>query len=531
MYKVLIVDDEMLVRMGLKSSIEWEKYGFEIINEASNGQKAMELIEKNTPDILITDIKMPIMDGITLIEQAIKRFPHIKALVLSNYNDFDLVREAMKKGALDYLLKVTIDSEQLLKSLNYITEKIDQEQVNIKSNADEVNMQEYENRYFLRNQFIYGLIESSANEDFISEKIHKLGLKVNLNKGSIFFITFVNYSEELINKFARDSNHLNSAVISLIDELSNSNSQGEVFSLGQGIYIAIFSDRLDSNREILLSEQIMNSLKALLEIRVKIHIGLHYSNYEEFKNILQKKDEVLQLGFYEEQQCIIPSKENYFQKAQFNNLYVDIKKDIETYLQFCDYDNLEGLVKSFLINAKKQKMEPNCLKEVLFTMINLIKDSLKKENNKFDNINILKSLQSFTSYEAAYNYSMGLVEDIIMSFDQSNYQKYKKEILQVYEYVEKHYSDKITLEDIAKDIAINKSYLSRLFKKETGQVFQNYLIKFRMDKAADHILKSNKRITDIAFEVGFNDIFYFNRVFKKIYNMSPSEYKKMNEGN
>ena len=111
MYKVLIVDDEILARAGIKALIDWEKYGFSVIGEASNGQIAFEKIKEMKPDIVITDIKMPVMNGIDLIRATKKISQEISFIVLSAYNDFEYVKEAMKEGAKDYILKIQMEPE------------------------------------------------------------------------------------------------------------------------------------------------------------------------------------------------------------------------------------------------------------------------------------------------------------------------------------------------------------------------------------------------------------------------------------
>lgn len=125
--RVLIVDDEALVRVGLKSMINWESYGFELIGEASDGRIALEMAKNTPPDILITDLKMPVLDGLELIRRVKKDYPNCKVIVLSSYDDFSLVREAMKLGAADYLLKLEVEPAQLINTLRGLKDDIVQE--------------------------------------------------------------------------------------------------------------------------------------------------------------------------------------------------------------------------------------------------------------------------------------------------------------------------------------------------------------------------------------------------------------------
>jgi two-component system, response regulator YesN len=137
MYKVLIVDDEPVIRFGLKASVDWEAEGLYLIGDYPNGEEALKAIESVQPDILITDIKMPLMDGITLMKHAIERYPHIKVILVSSYNDFEYVREGLRLGAVDYILKPTLEPEDFLQLLRNTIKKLHEEK-NIESKLSQI---------------------------------------------------------------------------------------------------------------------------------------------------------------------------------------------------------------------------------------------------------------------------------------------------------------------------------------------------------------------------------------------------------
>lgn len=137
MCKVLIVDDEPVIRFGLKASIDWKTEGLDLIGDYPNGEEALRAIQSVQPDILITDIKMPLMDGITLMKHAIERYPHLKVILVSSYNDFEYVREGLRLGAVDYILKPTLEPEDLLQLLRNTIKKIHQEK-NIESKLSQI---------------------------------------------------------------------------------------------------------------------------------------------------------------------------------------------------------------------------------------------------------------------------------------------------------------------------------------------------------------------------------------------------------
>lgn len=164
MYKVLIADDEQAVRIGMRSFIDWNKNGFELVGEAKDGRAALALIQQTRPDIVITDLKMPEMDGVELIRALNVGGFRGKVLVLSNYNEFDLVRSAMKFGASDYLLKVTMEPEELLSILKQLCEKLKSEKAVLEEN-NKIKLELNRNREIETRQYFAELINGAVSDD------------------------------------------------------------------------------------------------------------------------------------------------------------------------------------------------------------------------------------------------------------------------------------------------------------------------------------------------------------------------------
>ena len=193
MYKIIIVDDEPFVRTGFKMSVDWEKYGFQIVAEASNGREALAEIERCCPDVIFTDIKMPVMDGIELIRHVRKNYPHIISIVLSNYNEFDLVKQAMKAGAEDYFLKVTVDISKLIQFMQKLKPKLEENK--IAHQPDQGIMQK-----------TFSFFSREATPVNISNMAAVLDEDQNLPevRGAAFFLSISAYSDFVDNRCGSD---------------------------------------------------------------------------------------------------------------------------------------------------------------------------------------------------------------------------------------------------------------------------------------------------------------------------------------
>lgn len=535
MYKVLIVDDEVFVRMGLKTAVEWKLHGFELIGEASNGVQALEVIGKNQPDIVITDIKMPVMDGIQLIKEISTTYPLIKCIVLSNYDDFKFVKEAMKNGAIDYFLKVTIEAEGLIEVLKGISAKIDKERDSVQD-IIELKWKVNENQFVIKNRIFTDLAKSELQEENMYKKINSLGLRLPSLKGFVTLMTVYDYEHIIKSRFTNEFNLFEVTVINLTDEIVNHEFTGEVFEYATGCFAAIVDSEkcISIERIKWFAERMKATMKDYIDVDVSVMYGMQYRNVSDLKKVLLNLNEIKHLGFYEDHGTLIPFDVSHFSSENINELYLNIKKDISIFIKFYDYEKIELEINRFLNVLKEKKYEPSLLKNIIILLFNYINDELIKhgtELNDFTNFNFADKLKSCITFNQLLGICNEGMKQYIQVFIKTKVENYRDEILKAVEFIHKNYNSKIALNDIAKLVSMNKSYFCRLFKKETGESYLDYLIKVRLEKAVELMVESDMRIADIAANVGYNDIFYFNNVFKDYFKESPGEYRKQLRAN
>ncbi len=273
MYRVVIVDDEAIVRIGLKSMINWEKHGFQIVGEASNGQKGLDLIREEKPDITFVDIKMPVVDGIEMIKSSMELNHTTKFIVLSSYDDFDLVKKAMKLGAEDYLLKLELEANDLIETLTEVTRKLDEE-------FEEEERQKKTKQIFINNKEIiqekifFQLMSGTLTEQSDIEH-KKSSLDMNIDEGNLLCILVkLSYSENKSLYHKDDIEMFTVSINSIIKEIVNDIFEGYSFKWKDDEFIAVFSYK---NDELAIRQKNINNLTERLNQMLQKYFNVYVS--------------------------------------------------------------------------------------------------------------------------------------------------------------------------------------------------------------------------------------------------------------
>ncbi|MFC5402248.1 response regulator transcription factor [Cohnella soli] len=533
MYKILIVDDEIFVRMGLKMSIDWHAHGLQLIGEASNGQQALELMKETTPDIVITDIKMPVMDGIKLIQEIAAAYPAVKCLVLSNYDEFELVKEAMKLGALDYFLKVTIESEKLIEAIKRVCERLDGER-RAANEVREIVRAMNEHRTVIERKYYLELIQPEAKPGTFHAAVEALGLKLYDHSGAILMLLLRDYGKLLSERFQSNRRLLEFTILNVVEELINHHSSGKIIEHSDGVYAMIVSwkDQTDERQVSDLADRVRTALHDYLSIESNVVCGAAFQGYEQLRDGLVALDKAKLEAFYEDAGSVLRIGQTAFSDDGVSETYLNAKGQLALYVQLGDGPRIAACLDAFLDCVKMERIDPVLAKRHVLNLVGIVQDELSLRIEDKGNAPIDTAIAGKIDEAAGF----AELKEIVLPFarqceirlESFRLQGPRDEIVQAIEYVKRHYAGKVSLEDIARRAAMNKSYFSRLFKQETGEAFQDFLIRTRMEQARELLLASDKKVADIAAEVGYNDIFYFTRAFKQYFKMSPGEYKKRN---
>lgn len=534
--KVFLVEDEMVIRRGIKNSIDWEKEGYIFCGEASDGELAYPMIIKEKPDILITDIRMPFMDGLELCKLVKKELPNIKILILSGYDEFDYAKEAIRLGVTEYLLK-PISSGKLLEALNGVSESIRREKEDkdlVRKYMEEMRENtEHEKQKFFEQMIAGNLSMADALE---TGKKYEMNLSAGMYNLLLFRFT--------LGKENRKSGELLGEAEYAIEKLTERLEY--VFEFQRGVEGWAFL--LMGDNEEQMSERVKELSKDLEEIMKNYStiayfggIGQPVARLRELEESFREAERALAARFTMELNRIISVED--IRMAQ----NVDTLDDIEI-TSFGEIEKTRTMLEKFLNNGAEDEIDEfvdvyinelpeENLKSVLMRQyiimdayivmmsfcekIEGIEGEMQAQSEELKN-----SMKTIQTLEEIKNYIRMLLKKIIGVRDTISGRRYSDIIEIAKDQIRKTYmSDEISLNTIAAEVGMSPSYFSSIFSKEMGKTFVEYLTEIRMDRAKELLMCSSMKTSEIGYEVGYKDPHYFSYIFKKTQNCTPKEFR------
>lgn len=534
--KVFLVEDEMVIRRGIKNSIDWEKEGYIFCGEASDGELAYHMIIKEKPDILITDIRMPFMDGLELCKLVKKELPNIKILILSGYDEFDYAKEAIRLGVTEYLLK-PISSGKLLEALNGVSESIRREKEDkdlVRKYMEEMRENtEHEKQKFFEQMIAGNLSMADALE---TGKKYEMNLSAGMYNLLLFRFTL---GEE-----NRKSGELLGEAEYAIEKLTERLEY--VFEFQRGVEGWAFLLMADNEEQ--MSERVKELSKDLEEIMKNYStiayfggIGQPVARLRELEESFREAERALAARFTMELNRIISVED--IRMAQ----NVDTLDDIEI-TSFGEIEKTRTMLEKFLNNGAEDEIDEfvdvyinelpeENLKSVLMRQyiimdayivmmsfcekIEGIEGEMQAQSEELKN-----SMKTIQTLEEIKNYIRMLLKKIIGVRDTISGRRYSNIIEIAKDQIRKTYmSDEISLNTIAAEVGMSPSYFSSIFSKEMGKTFVEYLTEIRMDRAKELLMCSSMKTSEIGYEVGYKDPHYFSYIFKKTQNCTPKEFR------
>lgn len=534
--KVFLVEDEMVIRRGIKNSIDWEKEGYIFCGEASDGELAYPMIIKEKPDILITDIRMPFMDGLELCKLVKKELPNIKILILSGYDEFDYAKEAIRLGVTEYLLK-PISSGKLLEALNGVSESIRRE----KEDKDRVRkyMEEMrENTEHEKQKFFEQMIAGNLSMADALETGKKYEMNLSAGMYNLLLFRFT------LGKENRKSGELLGEAEYAIEKLTERLEY--VFEFQRGVEGWAFLLMADNEEQ--MSERVKELSKDLEEIMKNYStiayfggIGQPVARLRELEESFREAERALAARFTMELNRIISVED--IRMAQ----NVDTLDDIEI-TSFGEIEKTRTMLEKFLNNGAEDEIDEfvdvyinelpeENLKSVLMRQyiimdayivmmsfcekIEGIEGEMQAQSEELKN-----SMKTIQTLEEIKNYIRMLLKKIIGVRDTISGRRYSDIIEIAKDQIRKTYmSDEISLNTIAAEVGMSPSYFSSIFSKEMGKTFVEYLTEIRMDGAKELLMCSSMKTSEIGYEVGYKDPHYFSYIFKKTQNCTPKEFR------
>ena len=546
MLKIFLAEDEVVVRETIKRMIPWEELGFELVGEAADGEMALPLLLRQQPDLLITDIKMPFMDGLTLARLAKKEIPGLKVVILSGYDDFNYAKQAIGIGVEDYLLK-PITKNALIERLSEIRSRYEHE----KTQKEYYEKFQREKQAYEKNSsrdFVEALVDGSMDMMEVYKRAEKLGLDIVAEAYNVLIFT-MNCDEDFSGQ--RDEySSWEAESLELLENFFAGHSsamlfRSNIFSYGVLLKgqretieentracvdeIRKILSRQDGRREWFLA--VGQSVERLSQIQKSYHTASRAfsQRYLYDENIL----------YYDEMETMehpggqAETEDNaYLQKVDVNALNPAI---LQKFLSNGLQEETENFVKDYFYAIGQEPMESLVFRNyvilnVRFSVISFIK-GLGCDTNEMESADTEEVLaESGKNMESAIAYAKKMISQAIEIRDQNSGNKNRSILKTAVDFIDSHYMDEeISLNTVANVANVSSNHFSALFSQNMGQTFIEYLTTLRMNKAKELLRCTGMRSSEIAGEIGYKDAHYFSYLFKKTQGMTPSDYRKARE--
>ncbi len=522
--KVFIVDDEKIIREGMVTGIEWESLGFKVSGQAEDGETAIEIIDKIKPDLVITDIKMPFIDGLQLVEILKEKHPNILTVIISGHDEFEYAQKAVKLGAYDYLLK-PLDLQYLCQMLIEIKEFIFQKR-EMKSDSEELRLL----KIFRKIWGAYQILEQDSN---YLEKLWNSKLQDLIYCAAILSVDQTGCNRE--KEAAAEHQLLDYFIRELIENTNvDSNIEKSVLNLEGGKYGIILVGKdfecMKKDAGIFVAK-IEDSFKKMLGMQTFISVSGIHRGVNGLGVAVKEAAKAFEFRYIAGNKKIV-SFNNIKNKSGLESSYYDISgilKSIKLGDESLLSEELKMVLKAAVARREYAKgfIDFICA-GLLSASIDIIQEYGGSIGEIFDDpVFEFDRLSSVTSINNAIDQLHLILNRIIDYLDKIKKTGITGKVEDARKYIDAEYTNKqISLQRVADHIHINLCYLSELFKKHTGQSYIEYLTGRRIGKARELLACTDFKSYEIADMIGYENATYFSTTFKKMTGISPMDYRK-----
>lgn len=535
MYKVLVVDDELLVRVGIKSLLDWESHGFQYAGDAPDGTKGLEEIESARPHIVLTDIVMPNMDGLTLIGKVKETYPSTRIIVLSSHNDYEYVRQAMKLGADDYILKTSMKPAELLQALQETAAKIGPEPG--AGRDDPAERRRLREAAFRRACLAPAEEAASAAEEpaepaaapgpagylFLLLKVH--GGSGNETEKR----TLVNLVEQQVGKWTKaDVFPVREDEIGIVAPAPGDGT----FASGDGTSAPEEGTSASANGGAWteMASDVLVAVKRFLDVPGGVGISLPFAAAGGLKEAYGQAKTAERQSFYTGSGHVHVyspfrgSREvcGLFPKPQ--------EERFVQCVELCDAEGMKRIMEREFAAMEEHRTPVDMNIRVFLEAVHCLNRELKAHGQELERwiaseTPVYRQLLDLADIGMARAWFHRLIDAYCERMAKWRAEAYRNEIQLLLDYVVAHYTEEITMKSAARMVNMSEGYLGQLFKKQTGKSLSEYVTELRIEKAAELLRTTDLPAYAIAEQVGYDNFNYFGRLFKKVTGVNPTVYR------
>lgn len=537
MLKVLIIDDEIKVCRLIQCLIDWKSLGLEVIGTCHDGFLALETIQMYNPDIIITDIRMPGCDGLSLIQKAKEINPDLHFIIISGYGQFDYAQKAIQYGVSDYLLK-PIKEKDLRNTLIAIVKKHNNISIQNQKTA-EIESKLNDTQQRIRSNFINDLIlnpkllQNYSDIDQINQVYY-----TNFTPTAFTLVCIcLDYTRPELS--AEVTRFIQNKTVSIALEQLRSFHDSPYAITKKWVYF-LLNDTTEKLGNSLYSDLkiLKSSLLALREICPNLHILIAQSEIQTSFHLIPKCFGEITVCLNEKivagsDSVFLHSHLPHIAKATGDFITSTFRNHFMTAVETFNFEAISNLIcKLAELLESSSPMTGNFVHQVYDELIGLFLFSIKQYQITIASEDILRqhwddSFCTFDSIPAAFEYLTNAWIQLLKEHQQRRHKSQSRAVLLAKQYINEHYAEALTLETIGQVVGLNPSYFSNIFRKESGCTFIDYLTEIRMKTARQLLTDTDLEIIEIAEQTGFNDLKYFSKCFRKNTGMTPTAYRKL----
>jgi len=527
---MMIVDDEAIFRRGLRAMIAASDKEWDIVADARDGYEALELLEQHRPDVVLTDIRMPRMDGLQLQRIARERFPELQVVVISGYEDFTYAQQSMRSGARDYLMK-PVEREELLRVLS----SVKQDWLNKhKEHHHDVVPEGQELRQQVAAQLVAGIMQSNVQQMHL-DLLSQIGIELTDPYYNCMVIKLDKDSVDNDRYRTTDPSLFQLYIQQFVQEMINFRMKGFsfVFSDTEVAALVNLPDAAEGERQLLkLAESVRMQIKSLSNLTVTIGVGRPVKGFESMLTTFREAQMALIYRL-----VVGGDKVLEYEQSVKHQLFQSERKKwsweaLERAINEGRLHGIDDLVDSVIIELCQQAQTPELVhQQICKLLIHYYERSEDLGLTKAwlggrDIRKLLIDICSISSRGEFMEVSRQLFGSLTAVIAAGNRQLDSDPVAIALHYIEQHYVEPITLTDIAEHVYLNSAYFSTLFKQKVGKTFIEYVTDLRIEDAKKRLASTDEKIASVADATGFSNIRHFNRVFKNETGLVPKEYRE-----
>ncbi len=526
MLNLIIVDDEKTTRDSLKDYIPWKELGIDFVTTAKNGVVALELAKCTPPDIILSDVRMPKMDGIQLAINIRALYPQCKIIFLSGYSDKEYLKSAINLKAVSYIEKPIQLEEIIAVVKESVALCIEEEQQ--KAQADKLNNMLNENEPLIRQEVVLELIKDNPDVTLLSEKYDDVFTSLNAFESFNVFSIFLNWNQVVDIDTKIDCKRL---LLKAYCTKSNDKFYTLAgFTEDNSMILIVAKRKNNTFTNLQIARQLSNTLDDTYNglFTYSIGIGTDSFNLSAMQESYYSACAAGQNQFYYD-------SSNIFEYSEWSGSYFELDKSVYTNfrnsLKRKDLECSTNIIKEVTTEAaSKMDNDINAVKNIFFNLLLIIFEVAREQHfinkaRESDKKYIWQEVDATKTLSALSKYVVSHIEAILVHTSDTD--SINRKIHVIMKYVYEHYSENnLTIQTIAKNVYLSQTYLCAFFKKSTGKTLNEYITEVRIEKAKELLQDSNDKLYEIATYIGFTDANYFSTLFKKYTGCTPSEFRE-----